>query len=365
MKKTVTVLCILFCSISVLFAFDGGGTLSDTVDFYSTTPVTVEFSNSFVFTTWIRQPLGKVGSLTAEGNYKNAGKKSTLDVTLLKATMNFGPVKLEAGRFGFADASGIIYNMTADGANISFGSRFLAASLYGAYTGLMNSNSVSFTELQGTYVAGTSPYEIQATPKYITGIARLASPSLFFGQSLTLDGLALVSPDKKEQNRYYGTFAMNGPIVRKLYYTLSGSLSYINKPGFMGKGSIVWYPGILSASLSMAATYAGKNFSTVVAGGPSLNGALGWKHVVDAQVGISAKLASVTVLSITGDLIAAENEIDSKMTMHSFQYKIASIIQSVSDLSISVSVGQVIPINKKSSSVSPYLTGSVGVALAF
>ncbi len=369
MKKIFVILCMLFCS-SAVFAIDFGGTVAVSTGISTNNLTSYDISPMGIFTMWTRQPLGNIGSFAAEGNLRYAGGVTVVDATLLKANVNFGPVKVEAGRFGVADATGTIYNMTADGAFVTFTSRFVNLYGYGAWTGLLNSNNVAFNGLEGTYEASNPVYDLTATPKFAVGLARIALPNLIKGQTFTLDALGLYQPFKAEANRVYGTASVNGPIVRMVYYGLMGSGSYIAsspagdeaKLGYMAKGNIVWYPEVLSSSLSASITYADKNFCTVSAGGPSQDGSLSWSNVLDAQIGISAKPVSIVLMSFTGDLVCAENLDDGNFSLHSFQWKLTNTAQIVSDLSLSFSVGEIVPLNKGASS---YLNGSFGATLAF
>lgn len=369
MKKLITLLCLLCCTFGLLFAVDAGSTLLANAAFSANTPTSIGISPSFTFTGWLRQPLGTTGSFAAEGNYRVGSDETVIDLALLKTTLNFGSVKVEAGRFSVADATGTIYCMSADGAYITYGSRYFNMNLYGAYTGLLNSKNLSLQDTEGDYQPVAGPYDIEGTPKYFIGMIRTSLPSLIKGQTFGADGLACINLDNRQANRMYATVSANGPVVRMVYYGLMGSASVIQDSpagtpgsfGIMGKGNVVWYPGVLSSSVSGNLIYATDGFKAFAAGGPSQDSSLGWSNVVDAQLGASCKPVSVALVSLTADVIAAGDKGES-MSLHSFQWKIAGTVQVVSDLSLSVSAGEIVPLNK---SASPYLNGSFGATLAF
>ncbi len=369
MKKLLSLLAVLLCTASFIFAIDAGSTLAANAGFSANTPTSIGMAPSFTFTGWIRQPMGTVGSFAAEADYRVTPDDAVIDLTLLKSTLNYGSVKVEAGRFSVADATGTIYSMPADGAYITYASRYFAANLYGAYTGLLNSRTISLQDTEGDYASSALPYDISGTPQYAIGMIRTSLPSLVKGQTFGVDGLACVNLDQKQANRMYATVFANGPVVRMLYYGLMCSASVIQDSpagtpgsfGLMGKGNMVWYPGVLSSSLSGNLTYTTKSFSTFAAGGPSQDGSLPWSNVVDAQFGASCKPVSVALVSLTADIIAAGDN-DSALSLHSFQWKLSGNIQVVSDFALTVSAGEIVPLSK---STSPYLNGSFGATLAF
>lgn len=135
--------------------------------------------------------------------------------------------ELRAGRFGFADTTGLVVDTPADGLSIGIVSPVVTARLQGAYTGLL------FRDSTGVRVTGADlrDFDNLLGPAHLLGRFELAFPELLERQSIILDAVVqrdmpeLPSSDIENDDRQDGAYAsltLTGPLSRRVFYTAYG-----------------------------------------------------------------------------------------------------------------------------------------------
>lgn len=224
LKKIIFAVILLAFNFSVLSAFEWGGLVDDNTKF--TAAENPAFSQSNGIYLWLKTPVTQDGHfyVSAEGLYKyklnltglNKTPKSDfiniLDVDLLKLNGFWeafkGEMNLNAGRYFFSDNTGAVFSQVSDGIGLSYANNFIGFSLYGGYTGLLNSLNVSMTE--------KNP---DANNKQIYNLCAAFVPvSVKFslldlgGFSASVEGDYFISMNEKIKNRAYASLNVAGPI---------------------------------------------------------------------------------------------------------------------------------------------------------
>jgi len=99
---------------------------------------------------------------------------------------------------------------------------------------------------------------------YIAGGVKISFPYLLFNQTISLEGLGFWDTEgpadspKDEDNRFYGTLRLDGPLAPMLFYGLSGTASSTDFSdfGFLGRANISLFPDFKSSSVTLSASYA-------------------------------------------------------------------------------------------------------------
>ncbi len=182
--------------------------------------------------------------ITGEGSYRftydqqgNTDPEHVLNLDMLRLRSRFpllfGPgtaFELTAGRFGFADPTGYIWNHPGDGLQVDL--RFLRwrLRLAGAYTGLLL-NSVSDIRMTDTDILEEDDTDETFGPRRAIASAQLEFPELIGRQTASLFSvlqfdLRDAATDESTLNTQYFGANAEGPIepVRGLYYNLFGVL---------------------------------------------------------------------------------------------------------------------------------------------
>ena len=223
-NKLFFVVFLLFFNFSVLSAFEWGGLADDNTKY--TVADSPSFSQSNGIYLWLKTPLNKDGSfsVSAEGLYKyklnltglNKTPKSEfiniLDIDLLKLHGSWdafnGEMNLNAGRYFYSDNSGAVFSQVSDGLDFSYANNFLGFSVYGGYTGLLNSLNVSMTE-KNPDAKNKQIYNLCAA--YVPVAVKFSLLDLG-GFSASLDGDYFISLNKNIKNRAYASLNVGGPI---------------------------------------------------------------------------------------------------------------------------------------------------------
>ena len=319
---------------------------------------------------WLRIPFNNAGSayFTAEGLYQvertpiaitadkddvgDAENESAIDVDLVKLAASFGAgsgtVTLAGGRFSTADVSGVIYNQNADGAFVGYESPTLTASLYGAYTGLLNTRTV--TMLDDVTEEDTEKL-YQLSTKYAVATATVSLPNLVANQTITAQFLGTFRLEDDSYNRLYAALALNGPLARQLFYTASSTLGIRMYDGDtelsnLSKASLTLYTGVKGLTFAANGVYASgeqgpfkafEGFTSQTAV-KAYSGRTEYTGVVKGGLSASVKPVENVLAVFSGDAIFDAQ--DSSASYEGFQWQANLNWQVVSDVSLCATMYQ-------------------------
>ena len=197
------------------------------------------------------------------GDHENSENEFIADLNVLK----FSSIMecSAAGRLFLPDLSQSVFAQSLDGASAQFSASWLDVSAFGGYTGLLNLKNISIMNSIGyewTPDDENDFYDFCAP--YIAGGVKISFPYLLFNQTISLEGLGFWDTEgpadspKDEDNRFYGTLRLDGPLAPMLFYGLSGTVSSTDFSdfGFLGRANISLFPDFKSSSVTISASYA-------------------------------------------------------------------------------------------------------------
>lgn len=205
------------------------------------------------------------------GDHENSENEFIADLNILKFSSimecSAGKFFLDAGRFFLWDLSQSVFAQSLDGASAQFSASWLDVSVFGGYTGLLNLKNISVLN-SGGYVWEPGDedendfYDFCAP--YIAGGVKISLPYLLLNQTISLEGLGFWDTEgpadspEDEDNRFYGTLRLDGPLAPMLFYGLSGTASSTDFSdfGFLGRANISLFPDFKSSSVTISASYA-------------------------------------------------------------------------------------------------------------
>ena len=203
------------------------------------------------------------------GDHENSENEFIADLNVLKFSSiiecSAGKFFLDAGRLFLPDLSQSVFAQSFDGASAQFSASWLDVSAFGGYTGLLNLKNISIMNSSGyewTPDDENDFYDFCAP--YIAGGVKISFPYLLFNQTISLEGLGFWDTEgpadspKDEDNRFYGTLRLDGPLAPMLFYGLSGTASSTDFSdfGFLGRANISLFPDFKSSSVTISASYA-------------------------------------------------------------------------------------------------------------
>jgi len=273
------ILQVIICTLS-LNAFEGGGVFSTFLNFDIASPQKQSnptyFSTSNRLALWMKQNIDNEGfyNFSIQGSaYFKLRKlivprgtpleiKPCLDVDSCKFSFFFplkqkGSLMLDIGRRGVVDSTGIIVSQPFDGAFLKYKTPRLEILQALAFTTLLNANTVALNEpLKPT----SNP--IYSLPKsYASLMTFIHVPISKTSYSLDFDALGFFETKKLAKLKFYLTSALKGPIIRRLFFSLSASGSFIRNAslwtqGLQTTGALAYYFQKYSAKLALNIQYA-------------------------------------------------------------------------------------------------------------
>lgn len=271
MKKLFLFLIILSASV-MSFSFDFGGELSNISKFADENANDgLKLDQKDIASVWIKVPFGQTSNyLLIKGRYqfeRDFGEETTttaLDVELAQAVFNDRGFSLSLGRFYNTDISGLVFSQQGDGAALSYSTPGFNASVYGFYTGLLNSQFV--TILDPDYVEDDDAvYDLNA--KYIVSGARAALLSFLGGQhSVSAEAFVAARVEGDSYNRLYAEGKLEGPLFAAgIFYDVTGVVEFSkysandkdeSETNLLTGANIYFYPGFKDSVIRASAVYA-------------------------------------------------------------------------------------------------------------
>ena len=375
-SKRILAIAALASLAQLAFSTETGGLISNDTKFENIEKDgSLKLDQKNGINLWLRTPVSEDGEsyFAAEGSFQfehdgrieDSDKKMKLyaDVNLFKLVvkkeLEAGNVTFSAGRFFNSDLTGVIFTQNADGVKLDAEISRLNVSLYGAYTGLLNAKNITILgkgDIKTDLTDKEKTVYVMAN-KFAVGGLTVSLPYIFASQTVSLEGFAAFSAESTKYNRFYGTFALNGPIVSPLFYSVSSTMGFAKyddqdmEKGNLTKGSLSIYPDYKSMAVSFNALYASgeqgsfKRFQGFTSG-TAVNSLSEPEYSGLMKLGLSASIKPVEKLLLfaNGDLVfdAAAGEENKDIKQAGFQYMAGLNFQAVSDVLLGASFGQFI-----------------------
>lgn len=267
-RFVLTALLFALLNLPVL-AIDWGGALSNYTRYKGVNSGDLKLDQLDDANIWFKVPFDKAGNIyfVAEGLYefeyddRSDDKTHYVDLSLAKFSyLNkisaTDSILVNAGRFSFSDATGVIFNQAADGLFAKYQTTMIEANVYAAYTGLLNAGIVKFLNHGKDLFEYDSDKIYQRADEYVVGAAAVTFPNFVMNQTGTLQFFGSQKTDSVKFRRLYGTLALNGPVFMGLYYNLSGTYSYAKYEdddavySYLARGRLDYYFPFMGAVLS-------------------------------------------------------------------------------------------------------------------
>lgn len=270
MKKILSLITAGALLVASAFSFTWSGLVDNSTKVSTSDFENFGFNQSNGIYLSMTTPVNSAGNLklSAEGLYKYSlninGDVSTftniIDMDLLKLAGKWnsgnGNINLAAGRFLYSDASGAVFSQTSDGLNLGYENSLLKAAVYAGYTGLLNSLNVSMVDAKEG-ADNTQLYNLCAA--YIPLGVDFAYLALAGSNTIGLQGLYFLDPERKMNDKLYGTLYLNGPVSAIGTYsfvTTLGTVDLENKALMLYSKFDFTYYVAQNGILSVGAEYA-------------------------------------------------------------------------------------------------------------
>ena len=355
----------LLCATA--FSVDFGGAVRNSTNFKGTSFSNIKIDQIDDVNVWVKIPFTKSGNVyfTAEGLYEFEydGHAETaynrLDIDLFKLSASFqlkdNSLNINAGRFIYADLTGLVFNQNADGTFVGFNTPYFGVSIYGAYTGLLNACLVSILDnpLDPYTYDAKAPYDL--AQKYAVGSATISFPAIAKTQNISAQFFGAFKVSGTSYNRMYATVSAGGPIYKTFYYNVFSSLGLQSYDGAsidisnMSRIRFVYYAPFKNLTFNLSALYAsGSNGPfeafrgfTKIAAYNAFND-LTAQHTGIFKGSLSASIKPLGSLLIYAGADIIINAATSSIGYKGFQYNIGANWQIFSDLCAGLSMLQYI-----------------------
>ena len=292
------------------------------------------------------------------GDNSNSENNFIADLNILKFSSiiecSAGKFFLDAGRLFLPDLSQSVFAQSLDGASAQFSASWLDVSVFGGYTGLLNLKNISVLN-SGGYVWEPGDedendfYDFCAP--YIAGGVKISLPYLLLNQTISLEGLGFWDTEgpadspEDEDNRFYGTLRLDGPLAPMLFYGLSGTASSTDFSdfGFLGRANISLFPDFKSSSVTISASYASGDRGPFVPfiGFTQVTACLSADEPIYSGISKAGLFASIVPIdrlycAVGGDAVFVDND-DSAFDYYGFQVYGNAKYYLFSDLALTLS----------------------------
>lgn len=362
MKKFAFAVSAFVVSATLASAFEWGGKLSNTTSFSDNSIKSLKLEQTDNLNLWIKVPLSKdnssyfISEAFYEFDYDETDSDpqpitNTLDLNLFKFVINKkfagnNRISIGAGRFGVSDATYMIFSQVCDGLMFKYSNNKFNATAYGGYTGLLNANSITLINKEGTnwQMAENGIYRLSA--KYVPAGLSFSFPSLFANQTLSVQGWAFFDLNNDNYNRYYGTLSLNGYILKNLFYALNSSFGTVNFETISNL-SVLTLTGYFTRTFSMnlSGTYASGNQGKLAAfaGFTSMTATLAFdepQYSSMMKFDLSATKIFGKSAYLKGGTAAVFDMNESGCTFNGIQLNVSTMYNLFTDLQIGASFGQ-------------------------
>lgn len=347
---------LLVLSTATVSAWDWGAMITNDSKFAGKDFSNLLLDQKNAASAWLRIPFNAKGTsyFITEGMFQfeqkdikmgdTEGKKrnaNAINLNLFKFAFSWktgrNQISISAGRFLTTDLSGLIFTQAADGALVSFDFRKVVLSAYVAYTGLLNTRTVTMI---GTSVTEDDSKVYQRADDYLVEALTVSFPNLFAGQTLSLQYFgALHLKNDFDDTRIYAEASLAGPLTTTLFYNVSGTLGLLKKgdndlkTAGLGRLTVAYYAPVKSLTIGLNGVFASKDFLgfTSQTATNALTGRTEYTELAKAGLFLTIKPVQNLLLGANGDLIL--NAADG-IEYEGFQYGLNANWQIVSDVSV-------------------------------
>lgn len=390
LRFKLTALLLAVVLVFPVSAFDGGGQIDlgasvSAKNFLSLDDFIGFAGGNAKATGWLRLPFN-FGTFSMESSWNFNGYYvfvwpltltdaqylllgNTLDINLLKFSTTLPVVgynlSLNAGRYAVADATGLIFNQKIDGMYASLQLPLFTASLGMGYTGLLNAKTTGVYNVPVDVSSGTI---YAMNPGYVAVTGNAIADNLYAGQSVGGEvnlffNCRTVPSD--ELHRSYLTVYAKGPLISSLFYnlTFAGNMNFGSQfsAGLMGKGMLLFYPGIMSSCVSFTVVFATSGFIPFTNIPVTADGLVHYSDLLDINLNLSAKVSENSVFNLAGSLLYTSLEDEVAYGLREAQISVSSKYQKYSDVSYIISADAIIPVAEDSAA---YFTFSARIQLS-
>lgn len=362
MKRSLISILFAMLLLPSSFGYEWGLSLVNSTEFKGQEFDSLKLNQNDSLSLWTKIPFNKsnssylVGDVSYHFKYEDAGNnpvglQNIVNLNMFKfvSELSFNNVNkmfIMAGRFPIVDSSRKVFAQSSDGLYLKYAGVFTNISLYGGYTGLLNSKEVTvLTPSETKYKEASNDFYTLA-PKYVPVSVMFNFPSLFANQQLNIQGWGFLDLNGDDFNRYYANIELDGYLAKGLHYALSSVFGTVNFENLMNCSELtIKYFVSEPFALQCSALYAsGKNEIFDAFTGVTSNSVIlayentECSNLFKAELGAVVSVLQKCLISAKGAYVADFTE--ESMDYRGIQWESNIIWNIFDDVQLSASMGQ-------------------------
>lgn len=362
MKRSLISILFAMLLLPSSFGYEWGLSLVNSTEFKGQEFDSLKLNQNDSLSLWTKIPFNKsnssylVGDVSYHFKYEDAGNdpvgfQNIVNLNMFKfvSELSFNNVNkmfIMAGRFPIVDSSRKVFAQSSDGLYLKYAGVFTNISLYGGYTGLLNSKEVTvLTPSETKYKEASNDFYTLA-PKYVPVSVMFNFPSLFANQQLNIQGWGFLDLNGDDFNRYYANIELDGYLAKGLHYSLSSVFGTVNFENLMNCSELtIKYFISEPFALQCSALYAsGKNEIFDAFTGVTSNSVIlayentECSNLFKAELGAVVSVLQKCLISAKGAYVADFTE--ESMDYRGIQWESNIIWNIFDDVQLSASMGQ-------------------------
>ena len=362
MKRSLISILFAMLLLPSSFGYEWGLSLVNSTEFKGQEFDSLKLNQNDSLSLWTKIPFNKsnssylVGDVSYHFKYEDAGNnpvgfQNIVNLNMFKfvSELSFNNVNkmfIMAGRFPIVDSSRKVFAQSSDGLYLKYAGVFTNISLYGGYTGLLNSKEVTvLTPSETKYKEASNDFYTLA-PKYVPVSVMFNFPSLFANQQLNIQGWGFLDLNGDNFNRYYANIELDGYLAKGLHYSLSSVFGTVNFENLMNCSELtIKYFVSEPFALQCSALYAsGKNEIFDAFTGVTSNSVIlayentECSNLFKAELGAVVSVLQKCLISAKGAYVADFTE--ESMDYRGIQWESNIIWNIFDDVQLSASMGQ-------------------------
>lgn len=362
MKRSLISILFAMLLLPSSFGYEWGLSLVNSTEFKGQEFDSLKLNQNDSLSLWTKIPFNKsnssylVGDVSYHFKYEDAGNnpvglQNIVNLNMFKFVSelsfnNDNKLFIMAGRFPIVDSSRKVFTQASDGLYLKYAGVFTNISLYGGYTGLLNSKEVTvLTPAETKYKEASNDFYTLA-PKYVPVSVMFNFPSLFANQQLNIQGWGFLDLNGDNFNRYYANIELDGYLAKGLHYSLSSVFGTVNFENLMNCSELnIKYFISEPFALQCSALYAsGKNEIFDAFTGVTSNSVIlayentECSNLFKAELGAVVSVKQKCLISAKGAYVA--DFTDESMDYRGIQWESNIIWNIFDDVQLSASMGQ-------------------------
>lgn len=362
MKRSLISILFAMLLLPSSFGYEWGLSLVNSTEFKGQEFDSLKLNQNDSLSLWTKIPFNKsnssylVGDVSYHFKYEDAGNnpvglQNIVNLNMFKfvSELSFNNVNkmfIMAGRFPIVDSSRKVFAQSSDGLYLKYAGVFTNISLYGGYTGLLNSKEVTvLTPAETKYKEASNDFYTLA-PKYVPVSVMFNFPSLFANQQLNIQGWGFLDLNGDNFNRYYANIELDGYLAKGLNYSLSSVFGTVNFENLMNCSELnikyfISEPFALQGSVLYASgkngmfdTFTGVTSNSVILAYENTE----CSNLFKAELGAVVSVLQKCLISAKGAYVADFTE--ESMDYRGIQWESNIIWNIFDDVQLSASMGQ-------------------------